>query len=232
MYNEYTPYSRDDAAGDISTGPRRFGMPGREVDGQDVRGGARGGLARRWSGRAPATGPTFLLDASTYRYRGHHVGDVDRALLPARRRKSEQWRGARPDRTARALARATQGSRPATTFDAIEADVARRDRARGRVRRRGAVPRRRRGERACLRLASRAVADTRTLTFARGGPRGARRGDAPRPTGLRHRRGRRPRRARRSRSLSGLRRGVRAERVVDTPISEAGDRRRSASAPR
>lgn len=76
LYNEYTHYS-ETTAGDIAARPAAFGIPVEEVDGQDVR--AVYAAASRAVERARAgAGPSFLV-CHTYRFHGHHVGDVDRA---------------------------------------------------------------------------------------------------------------------------------------------------------
>jgi pyruvate dehydrogenase E1 component alpha subunit len=88
MYNEYTHYL-EVTAGEILGRPRAFGIEAREVDGQDVR--AVYDEASDLVARARAGGgPAFLL-CNTYRYHGHHVGDVDRAYY---RSKDEEalWR--------------------------------------------------------------------------------------------------------------------------------------------
>jgi pyruvate dehydrogenase E1 component alpha subunit len=84
LYNEYTSY-QETTAGSILDRPRAFGIAVREVDGQDVH--AVNEAAREAVGRARrGEGPSFLL-CNTYRYRGHHVGDVDR---PYRTRDEER----------------------------------------------------------------------------------------------------------------------------------------------
>jgi pyruvate dehydrogenase E1 component alpha subunit len=91
LYNEYTHYL-EVTAGDILARPRAFGLESREVDGQDVRAvyATTADLVERARGGA---GPAFLL-ANTYRYHGHHVGDVDRAYY--RTKEEEQlWRDER-----------------------------------------------------------------------------------------------------------------------------------------
>src|SRR5436190_7307451 len=75
LYNEYTHYL-EATAGDVLARPRSFGIEAREVDGQDVR--ARYAQRAALVERARTGGPAFLL-CNTYRYHGHHVGDVDRA---------------------------------------------------------------------------------------------------------------------------------------------------------
>ncbi len=90
-YNEYTHY-RETTAGEISARPRAFGIEAREVDGQDVR--AVYAQASELVERArTGDGPAFLL-ASTYRYLGHHVGDVDRAYYRSKE-EEELWRSER-----------------------------------------------------------------------------------------------------------------------------------------
>jgi pyruvate dehydrogenase E1 component alpha subunit len=77
LYNEYTPV-RESTAGDLRARVEAFGIVVEEVDGQDVRAvyaAASGLVERARSGR----GPGFLL-CHTYRFRGHHVGDVNRAF--------------------------------------------------------------------------------------------------------------------------------------------------------
>ena len=78
LYNEYTHY-RETTAGELMGRAQAFGIDAEEVDGQDVR--AVYAAATRLVARARGgEGPAFLL-CNTYRYRGHHVGDIDRAVL-------------------------------------------------------------------------------------------------------------------------------------------------------
>jgi pyruvate dehydrogenase E1 component alpha subunit len=75
LYTEYTHYS-ETTAGDILTRATAFGLEAASVDGQDVR--AVHGTAQRLVDRARrGEGPAFLL-GNTYRYHGHHVGDINR----------------------------------------------------------------------------------------------------------------------------------------------------------
>ncbi|MEW5981462.1 MAG: thiamine pyrophosphate-dependent dehydrogenase E1 component subunit alpha [Acidobacteriota bacterium] len=76
LYSEYTHF-RETTAGEILARPAAFGIPAQEVDGQDLV--AVIGAAAEAVGRARrGEGPGFLL-CHTYRYRGHHVGDINRA---------------------------------------------------------------------------------------------------------------------------------------------------------
>ncbi len=86
LYNEYTHFS-ETTAGDILTRATAFGIHAEAVDGQDVR--AVFDVAKRVVDRArEGQGPAFLL-CNTYRYRGHHVGDINREYY---RPKQEEQR--------------------------------------------------------------------------------------------------------------------------------------------
>jgi pyruvate dehydrogenase E1 component alpha subunit len=91
LYNEYTHYS-ETTAGDILTRATAFGLPAESVDGQDVL--AVYATAERLIDRSRrGEGPAFLL-CNTYRYTGHHVGDISREYY---RSKQEEltWKGER-----------------------------------------------------------------------------------------------------------------------------------------
>jgi acetoin:2,6-dichlorophenolindophenol oxidoreductase subunit alpha len=88
QYNEYTHYS-ETTAGDIVARAAAFGIPAEEVDGQDVLAVnevVRHAVARGRSG----DGPSFVV-ADTYRYYGHHVGDVDRAYYRSKDEEAD-WK--------------------------------------------------------------------------------------------------------------------------------------------
>jgi acetoin:2,6-dichlorophenolindophenol oxidoreductase subunit alpha len=75
LYTEYTHYS-ETTAGDVLMRATAFGLETASVDGQDVR--AVHEVSRRFVDRARhGDGPSFLL-CNTYRYHGHHVGDINR----------------------------------------------------------------------------------------------------------------------------------------------------------
>ena len=81
----------DYAAGNPSVAPRgaAYGMPGIEVDGNDVLGGARAPPARR-SQRARAGGGPTLLECKTYRTRPHAEGMGD--FTYRTREEVEEWK--------------------------------------------------------------------------------------------------------------------------------------------
>jgi pyruvate dehydrogenase E1 component alpha subunit len=91
LYNEYT-YFGESTAGGILDRAAAFGIHAVEVDGQDVRAvyALMTGLVER---ARRGEGPAFVL-ANTYRFHGHHVGDVDRSYY---RSKDEEdlWRSER-----------------------------------------------------------------------------------------------------------------------------------------
>jgi TPP-dependent pyruvate/acetoin dehydrogenase alpha subunit len=90
-YNEYTHFS-ETTAGNICARAAAFGMQAEMVDGQDVR--AVNIAARRLVSRSRAgEGPAFLL-CNTYRYAGHHVGDINREYYRSKAEELE-WKTSR-----------------------------------------------------------------------------------------------------------------------------------------
>ena len=87
LYNEYTHFS-ETTAGDILARPKAFGVASEAVDGQDPR-AVHDAAARGVSRGRAGEGPTFLL-CQTYRYRGHHVGDISREYYRPKR-EEQQW---------------------------------------------------------------------------------------------------------------------------------------------
>jgi pyruvate dehydrogenase E1 component alpha subunit len=88
--NRYTEYTRfeETTAGEITARATAFGIRAEEVDGQDVR--AVHAMAAELVARARrGEGPAFML-CQTYRYRGHHVGDIDRRYYRSRE-EEEEW---------------------------------------------------------------------------------------------------------------------------------------------
>ena len=88
MYTEYTHFT-ETTAGDILSRATAFGLAAESVDGQDVR--AVYTAAKRFADRARAgDGPAFLL-CNTYRYHGHHVGDINREYYRAKK-EEQDWK--------------------------------------------------------------------------------------------------------------------------------------------
>src|SRR3954470_173661 len=88
QYNEYTHYS-ETTAGDIVARAAAFGIPGEEIDGQDVL-AVHEAVGRAVARGRGGQGPSFVV-ADTYRYHGHHVGDVDRAYYRSKDEEAE-WK--------------------------------------------------------------------------------------------------------------------------------------------
>jgi len=100
LYNEYTHYL-ETTAGDLAMRAQAFGIPAHEGDGQDVR--AVHVAASAQVARARAGGGPSLLLLRTYRQKGHHVGDIDRAYY---RSKDEERTWAEDRDPLKILARA------------------------------------------------------------------------------------------------------------------------------
>ena len=75
LYGEYTRVE-EMAAGDLSARAGAFGMEAFTLDGQDVL--AVNTLAQKLVARARAGEGPFFIVLNTYRYHGHHVGDINR----------------------------------------------------------------------------------------------------------------------------------------------------------
>ena len=88
LYTEYTHYT-ETTAGDILARATAFGLDAAAVDGQDVR--AVYDIAHRLVERARrGDGPGFLL-CNTYRYHGHHVGDINREYYRSKQ-EEQTWK--------------------------------------------------------------------------------------------------------------------------------------------
>jgi acetoin:2,6-dichlorophenolindophenol oxidoreductase subunit alpha len=119
LYNEYTHYS-ETTAGDICARATAFGVKAETVDGQDVQ--AVYSTAKQLIDRARAgEGPAFLL-CNTYRYTGHHVGDINRDYYRTKQEEQE-WKTKRdPIRLHGERLMQEQGT-DRSTLDALETEV-------------------------------------------------------------------------------------------------------------
>ncbi|MDH3444715.1 MAG: thiamine pyrophosphate-dependent dehydrogenase E1 component subunit alpha [Deltaproteobacteria bacterium] len=91
LYNEYTHYG-ETTAGEISERAKPFGIPCHSIDGQDVilvHNTIQSAVARARRGE----GPAYVL-CNTYRFYGHHVGDVNRAYYRSKQ-EEEDWKARR-----------------------------------------------------------------------------------------------------------------------------------------
>jgi acetoin:2,6-dichlorophenolindophenol oxidoreductase subunit alpha len=115
LYTEYT-YFQEVMAGNLRDRPSAFGIPVQEVDGQDIRAvhiAAQELVARARDGE----GPGFLI-CNTYRYLGHHVGDVDRKYYRSKE-EEERWKSERDPLKLCAGWLASDYAVPVTVFDDI-----------------------------------------------------------------------------------------------------------------
>jgi pyruvate dehydrogenase E1 component alpha subunit len=88
LYNEYT-HNSETLAGDMVTRAAGFGIPGEVIDGQDVRKvyATAKQIVDRVRGGA---GPAFLV-CNTYRFHGHHVGDINREYYRSKQ-EEQTWK--------------------------------------------------------------------------------------------------------------------------------------------
>ena len=115
QYNEYTHY-QETTAGTILGRATAFGIEAARVDGQDVC--AVHEVATRLVKRARAGGGPAFLQCDTYRYSGHHVGDINREYY---RSKQEEhlWKTDRDPIIVLAKWLIDQGYADAPTLEAI-----------------------------------------------------------------------------------------------------------------
>jgi TPP-dependent pyruvate/acetoin dehydrogenase alpha subunit len=119
LYNEYTHYS-ETTAGDIVTRGPAFGVHAESVDGQDVR--AVHAVAQKLVDRARrGEGPAFLV-CNTYRYTGHHVGDINREYYRSKQEEQE-WKTKRDPIKNLADWLIEQKHTDAAKLDAIQSEV-------------------------------------------------------------------------------------------------------------
>jgi pyruvate dehydrogenase E1 component alpha subunit len=119
MYNEYTHFS-ESTAGDIIARPAAFGIAAEVVDGQDVR--AVYAAATKYVERARrGDGPAFL-QLNTYRYHGHHVGDIARTYYRPKQ-EEQHWVTERDPVKLHAQWLLSEGVADQATLDAITAEL-------------------------------------------------------------------------------------------------------------
>lgn len=119
LYNEYTHY-KETTAGELATRAQAFGMRTEAVDGQDVR-AVYAIMAELVDRARRGEGPAFLL-CETYRYRGHHVGDINRAYYRSKQ-EEEEWASQRDPLKLLADSLIGQKMTDQTVLDQIHTDV-------------------------------------------------------------------------------------------------------------
>src|SRR5438132_2177071 len=118
LYGEYTSCG-ETIAGEILDRARAFGVHAESVDGQDVQAVHR--AMRRLVERARrGEGPAFL-ECKTYRYYGHHVGDVNREYRT--REEEREWMSKHDPLETLASRLTGQGLADQGIFDRIQTDV-------------------------------------------------------------------------------------------------------------
>jgi len=118
LYNEYTHFS-ETTAGTILGRAGAFGLESALVDGQDVR--AVNEVATRLVKRARAGGGPAFLQADTYRYSGHHVGDINREYYRSKQ-EEQHWKTERDPIKLHANWLLAQGYGDAAALDQIAAE--------------------------------------------------------------------------------------------------------------
>ena len=88
LYGEYTHMS-EMAAGDLKARAEAFGIEAFEVDGQDVL--AINALTQELVARARNNEGPFFITLNTYRYHGHHVGDINRSYYRSKEEEAH-WK--------------------------------------------------------------------------------------------------------------------------------------------
>jgi pyruvate dehydrogenase E1 component alpha subunit len=118
LYGEYTPGS-ETIAGEILSRAKAFGIHAETVNGQDVQ--AVNTTMKRLVERARrGEGPAFL-ECKTYRYYGHHVGDVNREYRT--RDEEKEWMTKHDPLQTLAARLTAQKIVEADTFERIARDV-------------------------------------------------------------------------------------------------------------
>ena len=119
LYTEYTHFT-ETTAGDIPARAAAFGLQAESVDGQDVR--AVYEIAGRLVDRARrGDGPSFLV-CNTYRYTGHHVGDINREYYRSKE-EEKQWKTERDPLKLLADWLVAQGLADSGQFSGIRSEV-------------------------------------------------------------------------------------------------------------
>ncbi len=119
LYNEYTHYT-ETTAGDLAARAQAFGIHAETADGQDVR-AVYATMSRLVESARRGEGPAFLL-CETYRYRGHHVGDINRTYYRSRA-EEEDWSTNRDPLKMLSDSLLSQKQTDQAVLDQIQADV-------------------------------------------------------------------------------------------------------------
>jgi len=118
-YSEYTPRS-ETLAGEITDRAKAFGIYSETVDGQDVQ-QVQATMEKLVERARRGDGPAFL-ECLTYRYYGHHVGDINRTYYRSKE-EEQDWRENRDPLKILGEKLISQNLTDQTVLDRIYADV-------------------------------------------------------------------------------------------------------------
>ena len=119
LYNEYT-HNSETLAGDILTRAKGFGIEGKHIDGQDVR-TVYATTKEIVAGMRAGAGPAFLV-CDTYRFHGHHVGDIAREYYRSKQ-EEQMWKTQRDPITLLGNALIKENVADKAQLDAIQKEV-------------------------------------------------------------------------------------------------------------
>ncbi|WP_300534564.1 thiamine pyrophosphate-dependent dehydrogenase E1 component subunit alpha, partial [uncultured Mameliella sp.] len=121
--NGYSEYTRTDeiAAGSITARAEAFGIEAHQVDGQDVL--AVNDLTQKLVARARKGEGPFFVELMTYRYHGHHVGDINREYYRSKDEEKD-WRENRDPITRFRAWLVSEGIASEDEIEAMNAEIA------------------------------------------------------------------------------------------------------------
>lgn len=119
LYNEYTHIS-ETTAGEIPARARAFGIYAETIDGQDVQ-LVYTTMQKLVTRARRGEGPAFL-ECLTYRYHGHHIGDINRTYYRSKEEEAT-WMDQRDPIQVLADRLVSQGLTDQSVLDHIYADV-------------------------------------------------------------------------------------------------------------
>lgn len=118
-YSEYTK-TAEIAAGSITARAEAFGIEAHRVDGQDVL--AVNTLTQKLVERARRGEGPFFIELETYRYHGHHVGDINRDYYRSKEEETE-WKQNRDPIVRFRAHLVSEGIATEEEIEAITADI-------------------------------------------------------------------------------------------------------------
>ena len=119
-YSEYTK-TEEIAAGSITARAEAFGIEAHQVDGQDVL--AVNKLTTDLVARARKGEGPFFMELMTYRYHGHHVGDINREYYRSKDEEKE-WKDNRDPIIRFRAHLVSEGLATEAEIDAMNAEIA------------------------------------------------------------------------------------------------------------